>query len=242
MGNKTTGRNWTRRSIEEIFDDMFAKKGGGSQPIPTGMGEFYGIVPRGQLYTGNQASGWTGLGYFYRGFVLSHSSETIQNHAIYQTAPLDSIRYMFFRVSSGVSPLNLIPGLHWAGFSFGDCQIVCAPTSDGSSQDVYQITYQNNKIISIPYNNNITYSYGPTETGETLTVSGGRFSTGSANFLDQDILPNCPLYGGSYDVFLIDFDGTSTPASDSDLLAIINTIHKSYSQYGLTHFNNVITI
>ena len=241
MGNKTTGRNWTRRSIEEIFDDMFAKKGG-SGPTPSGLGEIYAIIPRGQLYTGSYGSGFKGLGYFYRTFALENPDETIEDYPIYKEAPIDPIKYLFFRVSSNVSPTNLIPGLHWAGFSFGDCQIVCAPTSDGSSQDVYQITYQDSKLITIPHNSSISYSYSAPETGETLTVSGGRFNRGSANFLDADILSNCPLYGGEYDVYLIDFNNTSTPADDSDILAIINTIHKRYSQYGITHFNNVITI
>lgn len=240
MGNKTTGRNWTRRSIEEIFDDMFAKKGG-SGPTPTGLGEIYAIVPRGALYTGNYGSGFKGLGYFYRTFALENPDETIEDYPIYKESPIDPIKYLFFRVSSNVSPTNLIPGLHWAGFSLGDSQVICAPTSDASSQDVYQMTYQGSEIVTIQ-SSNISYSYGPTETGETLTVSGGRFTRGTANFLNDDVLSNCPLYGGEYDVFLIDFDNTSTPADASDILAIINTIHKRYSQYGITHFNNVITI
>lgn len=230
MGNKTTGRNWTRRSIEEIFDDMFAKKGGSPGPSPS-QGDVCPIlsVDANFIHTGGPSG--SGAAYYlaYDGLALGEG--TVRNRPAYKIGGTNGFDVMRW---PGVYTVADLEAMIWKRRLPAN-GILLYLSSSGS--DLYLASYYGEEIFTIQMNN-VTATY--TSGGVDYPFYCQKFPHGTAVNLDE-ALQACSGYGTGGSVLLI---RGYTPAdmqalNDTSLLSIANTVSKYYSSY---IYNNIIRV
>lgn len=219
MGNKTTGRNWTRRSIEEIFDDMFAKKGGSPGPSPS-QGDLFALL----TVDADFISG-IGSSYFLGYNSLALGKGSIKNLPAYKRSGLDGLDVMYWPDSYSVSDIE---NMMWKRRLPNNAMILYIPST---GTDLYLASYYGQEIFTLQ-TNNVTAKY--TLSGVDYTYACQKFPHNTAVNLD-DALQACSGYGSGGRVLIV---RGYTPQEmqaldDTSLLSIANTI-LSYYQTGQT--------
>lgn len=227
MGNKTTGRNWTRRSIEEIFDDMFAKKGG--SPGPSGQGDIFAL-----LTVDSDFLSGIGAQYFLGYNTFTPGSGTIRDLSAYKRSGTNGIDVMRWPDSYSASDIE---NMMWKRRLPNNAMILFIPPS---GTDLYLATYYGQEIFNLQMNN-VTATY--TLSGVDYTYACQKFSRGTAVNLD-DALQACSGYGSGGQVLLVrgysPGEMQSLALDDTNLLSIANTILLYYQT--AQKVNNVIRV
>ena len=225
MGNKTTGRNWTRRSIEEIFDDMFAKKGGSPGPSPS-QGDIYALTSEGTIH-GDVAMG---ANYFrgYQSFALAIG--TVKGRYSYRQSGIVNIDVMRWKDFGGVTG---IMSLMWSRRSIGNARLLYIPTT---GSDLYSVSYYGEEAFTLQVNN-VTAEY--TSQGTTYQYYCSKFPLGTATNLDG-ALQACPGYGSGGNVLLVVCPFPLQDLDDTSLLSIANTVLFYYQS--AQQVNNIIRV
>lgn len=226
------GRNWTRRSIEEIFDDLFKKYGkNGSEPTPTpptGQGDIYALTSEGTIHgdTAMLANYFRG----YQSFALATSTGTVKGRYPYRTSGLINIDVIHWKSFGGVAG---IMSLMWSRRSIGNARLLYIPET---GSDLYSVSYFGEEAFILQVNN-VTAEY--TSQGTTYQYYCSKFPTGTATNLD-DALQSCPDYGSGGRVLLVVCPYSLQDLDDTSLLTIANTVLDYYQT--AQQVNNIIRV
>lgn len=220
MANKNTGRNWTRRSIEEIFDDMFAKKG--VTPTPTGQGDIFALLNTNLVMNNNAPSGLGFKG--YNSFAPSGSyggTGTFDGRYCYKNSGIGNTDALCWRDDIGPSGIE---GLIWHGLTGDNSRLLYAPQNGSST--LYSVSYYGSEVF-ISYIHNITLNYQATTAIPAHTYTCQCFNHTMANNL-HTALQACPEYGtGSLGFVILMLTSVPNPLqylTDDDLLTFANSI------------------
>lgn len=219
MANKNTGRNWTRRSIEEIFDDMFAKKGG--TPTPTGQGDIFALLNTNLVMNNNAPSGSGFKG--YNSFALSGSyggTGIFNGRHCYQNSGTGNTDALFWREDIGQSGIE---GLIWHGLTGNNARLLYAPQN--GSTTLYSVSYYGQEVFNC-YIFDITLNYQATTAIPAHTYTCQCFNHTMANNLHTS-LQACSEYGSGTGWVILMLSAYPNPLeylTDDDLLTFANSI------------------
>lgn len=233
---KNAGRNWTRRSIEEIFDDMFKRygSGGGGTATLDVSGLTVIEVPKTTVYS----AGTCLTHHIWRGFVpTSTPVETIENRPFGVSNVQSSIVVSVLDIFDTSLAFDILKGIYFFDFySFkqGASQLVCIPPS---GSDIYLVKVAGNDTFNVTH---VNYNMAPTTsqlplstTAHMLTYGNGQSTTATVDMIVNALqgvtgfVNNCTL--------MIINPNTGT-MNNHDLLVLANYFMRT------SRYNNVIVV
>ena len=232
---KNAGRNWTRRSIEEIFDDMFKKYGGGGG---TGSLDVSGLTPLETPKTLGYSAGSCYTYYIWRGFYpTSTPVETIENRPFGTSNPQTPIvvsRLDVFDTSRVFDILKGIYFLNFYSFRIGASQLVCVPPT---GNDIYLVKVAGNDTF------NVYHTVYPLEdsyqqmqfSASALMLSSGN---GQSTTATCDVIANAlqGVTGFVNGCMLMIINPNTGTMNNHDLLVLANYFKHT------SNYNNVIVV
>lgn len=227
MATNNQGRNWTRRSIEEIFDSMFEKHGQpGPGPTPIEPGDISGAVSIENLRNAPYSTSFQ----IIRGFTnTTIGDKTVEDkpflHSGLRGEPITVTKFHVYDTSQCASSLKSAYWFNSLTFRIGASQLVCIPPT---GTDIYYVyvdgsDYFNMNQLFI----NVTDSYN-----RSAQI---RYMVPNVADLIESALYYAAGFVNSCDILVINPYGSSALLVDDDLLSIAN-----YAVRGV--YTNVITV
>lgn len=235
---KNAGRNWTRRSIEEIFDDMFKKYGGGGGSTATLDVSALTVIEGPQTLT--YSAGRCTTYHIWRGFgATSNPVSTIENRPFGTNngiVPIVVSRLDIFNTSLAFDILHSIYFFNTDSFRIGASQLVCVPPT---GQDIYLVKVADNDTFNVSH---VTYIMRP-ETApyqfftraRMLTSGNGQSTTDTVDVI-TNALQGVPGFVNGCMLMII--NPNSGTMNNHDILVLANYFNRNTG----TNYNNVIVV